>query len=88
MEQIAIEIEEEFGVTLDELKSKSRIRSIVEARHLFCYFAHERGYTYTYIGKFINRDHSSVINGKSNVTDLRKFNDEFKKKFDRLINRF
>jgi len=53
------------GVDLKDIKSKSRIKHITEARHLLNYCL--RKYTYLTtkeVGKITNRDHASVLHSK------------------------
>jgi chromosomal replication initiation ATPase DnaA len=46
-----------------DILAHNRQRPISTARHLFCYVAYKHyGYCLTVIGRFVNRDHSTVIN--------------------------
>lgn len=60
------------SVPLHDLKSKSRFREVVDARHLYCYFAwfHTTS-TLKKIGENIGgRDHSTVSCGRDNISNL------------------
>jgi len=58
-----------LGVSKDEVRSSNRLAKIVYARHIFCYLAYNTTFNKTLkeIGKFINRDHASVIHGKLKI---------------------
>jgi chromosomal replication initiation ATPase DnaA len=46
-----------------DILAHNRKRTISTARHLFCYVAYKHyGYCLTVIGRFLNKDHSTVIN--------------------------
>jgi len=46
-----------------DILAQNRQRNISIARHLFCYVAYKHyGYCLTAIGRFLNKDHSTVIN--------------------------
>ncbi len=49
------------GVTLDEARGTSRRRHIVHARRAVMALLHDHGWSTTGIGKFLNRDHSTVV---------------------------
>ena len=45
-----------------DILAQNRQRAISTARHLFCYVAYKHyGYCLTAIGRFLNKDHSTVI---------------------------
>src|SRR4051812_35973714 len=59
------------GVSVDDIKCNKRLREFVWARHAFCYMA--RIFTVTSltdIGRFISKDHTTVIHAISRTTDL------------------
>lgn len=61
----------ELNVTPEDVKSANRKGEIVQARHVFCYLAATGGYNFTLvrIGKFINRDHASVLHARRKISD-------------------
>ena len=73
-------VSEYFGVTIEQMKDKTRKREIVVARQVSMYFAKEyTNMSLKSIGShFGNRDHSTVIHAIQSVNDLmdtdRKFN--------------
>jgi len=51
------------GIIPHDILSQNRQRSISTARHLFCYISYKHfGYCLTEIGRYLIRDHSTVIN--------------------------
>jgi len=73
-----------YDFTHDEIKSRNREKIIARARQMFCFLAREfTTKSYDSIGKFIERDHASVMYA------VRKFRDymtteERKEYFDLL----
>ena len=69
---ILYQVSKGTGVAVEDIKSKCRKREFSFARHLFCYLT--CNYTTTplkKIGSYIgNRDHSSVIHGRDNISDI------------------
>jgi chromosomal replication initiation ATPase DnaA len=49
------------GVSVEEIKSKSRVHHKVEARFISAYVMRESGMTYSEIGRALKRDHSSAL---------------------------
>ena len=61
-----------FGISKDEIFSKSKKRELVDARHLVYYLCSKRPMQVTYIQKYMNEagydiKHSSIIHGISAV---------------------
>lgn len=55
-------------ISEQDILTKSRLKEIVFARHLYCYFSCEKTrYSLKSIGKLINRDHASVIHGNKRI---------------------
>ena len=58
------------NVFSEDIMGRKRDRHIIVGRALFCYIAREHlKRTYTDIGRYINRDHSTVINLCKNYTN-------------------
>lgn len=78
-------IAKEFGISIDAMMSRSRVRSHSTARHVFCYIM--RQYTdmrHREIGDMIGRDHSSVIHAVKNIAGLIEVNTSVKEKVERI----
>lgn len=63
-----------FGISREEIFSKSKKREIVDARHLLYYLCHKRPMSITYIQKYMSANgydiqHSSVIHGINSVSE-------------------
>ena len=78
------------NVSIDEVKSKSRERYIVDTRHLFCYIArlHRSNFPYRAIAETINRSHCNCINSIKVVKGFIDTNYDFSNRVDQLINSF
>lgn len=64
MNLIADAIEKQTGVSIEAIRSKSKIREFVIARQYFAKLAYEHNYTLSRIGKFINRSHPEILHLK------------------------
>jgi hypothetical protein len=67
MKQLAEIIKSIFN---EDVKDKTQRREIVDARMIFSKILRERGYTYSSIGMFLKKDHSTIINYMRNVHSL------------------
>tara|TARA_R110000824_G_scaffold380565_1_gene572996 strand:+ start:512 stop:886 length:375 start_codon:yes stop_codon:yes gene_type:complete len=75
------------GIEMSKLQSPSRKREIVDARHLFCYFAKKQSkLSCQAIGDIINRNHASVIHAVKKVTQLKQTDREFKELVPKIYN--
>lgn len=59
-----------FGVSAIAIKSSSRRRDHIDARHVAAYAARLSGAPYTSIGEAMNRDHSTIMNAVGRVAEL------------------
>ena len=58
------------GVSIAQIKGKSRVNDIVNARHMVSYLmAKHHGFTWKAIGDVVGRDHSTIINSVEVVAD-------------------
>ena len=53
----------EFDITLPDLMSSCKARTLVTARHCAYWLIRRLGYSFSQIGKFMDRDHSSIMYG-------------------------
>jgi chromosomal replication initiator protein len=79
-------VEETFRVTMVEMKSKSRQRNIVEARHMAMYLMRKNTLLrLKQIGElFDSRDHTTVIHACKRIKDMADSYPEFKMKVQEL----
>lgn len=78
VECIIYSIEQETGVTFEQMCGTSRKREIVYARHYTMYLIKERlKWAWVHIGKLFNKDHSTVIHAVKNVENLMFTNDQY-----------
>ena len=74
-----------FELTPIQLRSKSRIRNIVEARATLCYVLHKKqGLSSTATGEYLNLDHASVLYHSKNVANWIEVDKNFNEKFKQL----
>lgn len=79
-------VSEHFSISNSEILSKKRSKEIVEPRQIVMYLC--RKYTdvsYTELGKFFHRDHSTVISGFEKINEELKSNRNLQKNMDILI---
>jgi len=79
IDKVIIEISKHSGLSVKEIKSKSRVREIVEWRHIACYICRENGYgTFSKIGQVLGgKDHSTILSAVNKVSDLLQTNDKY-----------
>lgn len=58
---LALLIETTTGISVMRMKGKQRTKKVVEARRIFACMAHSLDYSYSEIGRFLNKHHSSVM---------------------------
>lgn len=74
-----------FGVTLSQLQGPQRNQHVARPRQVVCWLAYGTGdYTASQIGRFLRRDHSTVLHGVRQVWNLRNYYPEFKATTGRL----
>lgn len=65
------------GVTIEQLKSRNRGRTLVMARYVFYHYARlYLNMTYKDIGDVFGNDHSTVLHGISMIKDMIEIEDE------------
>jgi chromosomal replication initiator protein len=79
-----------FKIPPCQLANCSRKRDVTKARHISMYLIRIfTGYTYYSIGRYFDRDHSSVINAEKSVTDqselYKSYRDELNTIFEELL---
>jgi chromosomal replication initiator protein len=77
-----------FQVTESDLKGKSRLREITEARHLAIYAikANCMGSTLIGIGKMFNRHHATILYAIDNVNNLFQTDKKYKSMANEFLN--
>jgi len=78
---------EEFGLTLQDLKSKRRNKTIVLPRQVAMYLSRElTDFSLPEIGEFFGgKDHTTVLHSYNKIKELCSNNIDFKNKVDRII---
>jgi chromosomal replication initiation ATPase DnaA len=63
-EEILYQVLDETGLTKEQLLGRQKINRIVEARHRLCWRLYrETTMSMTAVGNYLDRDHTSVLNG-------------------------
>lgn len=74
-----------FGLTSDEILSSKRTQEISYARHIAMYLLREFAHlSLPKIGKELNRNHATIINGINNIKSSMESNEDTKKIIDEL----
>lgn len=81
-------ISEEQSISVDSIVSRVRHRDVVGGRQLFCYILREKfGYSYSKIGKLIERNHATIMHSNKSHKDNYQFDREYRNMCDRVLNR-
>lgn len=89
LEHIVMAVSEEFEVPIAFIKSMSRTPIIAEARQVAMYLARNlAAKSLPAIGRFLARDHSSILHGVRKIESLRKHKPELNAKIERIEERF
>lgn len=68
---IIAQVADHYGITIHDLRSRNRQRTIVEARKAVGYLLHERlGLSTSEAARLLNRDHASIMYYCKCVSDL------------------
>lgn len=51
-----------YDIPEELIRGKGRSKFLIEPRIIFIYYCREAGYSFPEIGRFLNRDHSTIIN--------------------------
>jgi hypothetical protein len=87
--QVFYAIYQETGVSVAELKSKTRKREVVDARHMFCEITKKNTkLSLKNIGSCIgNRDHSTVLNSLTRHQEFMQSDKNYRATFNAIIMR-
>ena len=76
-----------YGISLDELMSKSRLRKIVDARNTLYYIFHKcYKMTSTEVAKIFNKNHATILSGANKIEGFMRFDKIFRKQINNLVN--
>ena len=74
-----------FELTPIQLRSKSRIRHIIEARASLCYILHKKqGLSSTAVADYLKLNHATVLHHCKNVANWIEVDEKFNNKFKQL----
>lgn len=62
-----------YGLTAEELKSRSREQHIAVPRHHFCWVVYRNriDVSYPMIGRYLNRDHTTIVHSVAVFEDMK-----------------
>ena len=72
MRRILAEVATEAGLTIDEIKARTRRRDIVRPRQLSWAKMREAGFTFHQIANFFAMDHSTIVDGVKRIKAERR----------------
>lgn len=85
LDYISERISGTFNVPKTSILGKSRKLEFLTGRHALCYVATNFGYSSVKIGKFIGRDHSTVLHSVIRAKEKMVTDDEFKRLVDKVL---
>lgn len=74
-----------YDITSADILGKCRKAHISEARMIFIYLMRHLGYSTTYLGELLNRDHSAMIYSTKTFDNRYKYDSMFRKKVDKML---
>ena len=78
---------EKIGLTVEKLKSDSRLREIVTPRQVYWHYLKSKGFGESEIGRMFNKNHATVIYGIDRVRELIDSGDLYVKNYLNVINK-
>ncbi len=69
LSKIVSEVSEHWGVPVEDILSRKRTQKYVKPRQHFMYLANLSGHTISDIGRFLSRDHTTVLHGIRRVEE-------------------
>lgn len=88
IEDIQSIVAQEYSITVDEIKSKQRSERLSFPRQIAIYIACEiTDLSLPDIGKFFNKDHSTVIHARDKIKQLLNSDPFFSEQINDLINK-
>lgn len=88
IEDIQKVVAEEYGITVEELRSKQRKERLVFPRHIAIYIAHElTDLSWTDIGNAFNKDHSTTIHASEKIKTMVANDPYFAETVNKIINK-
>jgi chromosomal replication initiation ATPase DnaA len=74
-----------YGHSLATLLSKKRSARIVHARQILMYLLHRGGWSYTDVGMFLKRHHSTCMHGVKQIKYQLTINDAVRNEIDGIL---
>ena len=78
-------IAKKYDLDVKDIEGPSRVREIAESRHLYCLLMREKTrMSYQSIGKYINRDHCTVLLAIKRANELMSVYPELKSLYNEI----
>ena len=74
-----------YDITSADILGKCRKAHISEARMVFIYLMRHLGYSTTYLGELLNRDHTTMLYSTKTFDNRYKYDVMFRKKVDKML---
>jgi chromosomal replication initiation ATPase DnaA len=74
-----------YDITSADILGKCRKAHISEARMIFIYLMRHLGYSTTYLGELLNRNHATMIYNTKTFDNRYKYDVRFRKKVDKML---
>lgn len=72
MRKVVLKVSEDSGVPLEDIMGDSKVPHIARARQFAMFTCIENGASSTAVGKFFNRDHTTVLYAARKIAKLRR----------------
>lgn len=87
--EVIMHVSDVFGVSVDNILGKCRLRDYTEARHTAIHILYMNIYrrknTLSRVGAWFGRDHTTVIHARNNVQNWIEIYPEFKERYELLM---
>jgi hypothetical protein len=74
-------------INSEKFRSKSREREYVDVRSIFSYVARRFNFKYATIGKYLNKDHTTIIHHQKIAENLLETDPIYKSKYEHIVNK-
>jgi chromosomal replication initiation ATPase DnaA len=86
-DELLINVCKFYSIGLEDLRGQNRKGNIRDARNLSFYIMYKvLKYTSTFTGKFLNRNHATVLSGANRTSDWIEFDKAYEQQVSTLLN--
>ena len=87
-ERVLNAVSKVFELSIEQIKSKSKIKPIIDAKKIVYYLLYPRCGTYSQLGRMFNQNHATVLFHQKSYKPLYLYNPDFRyvaQKVDKLL---